>query len=212
MSQRPALYVLAGVNGAGKSSVGGSILTRAGLAWYNPDAFAREVAAALHCSPAQTNAIAWQEGVRRLDAAIMQGAPFAFETTLGGHTIAQRLHDVASTHDVLLWYCGLESVELHLARIRARVKRGGHDIPEQKVRERWFSSRANLIGLMPALAHLRVYDNSAEAVDGRLGQEPALVLEMADARRLHPRTLRQAAETPEWAKPIVEAAFELDND
>ncbi|CAM5188121.1 hypothetical protein CDEF62S_02675 [Castellaniella defragrans] len=106
----------------------------------------------------------------------------------------------------------LAQQQLHLARIRARVKRGGHDIPEQKVRERWFSSRANLIGLMPALAHLRVYDNSAEAVDGRLGQEPALVLEMADARRLHPRTLRQAAETPEWAKPIVEAAFELDND
>ena len=46
MKPRPVIYVLAGVNGAGKSSVGGHLLTRAGLAWFNPDAFARELRAA----------------------------------------------------------------------------------------------------------------------------------------------------------------------
>jgi predicted ABC-type ATPase len=39
---RPVLYVLAGVNGAGKSSVGGHLLERDGLTWFNPDTFARE--------------------------------------------------------------------------------------------------------------------------------------------------------------------------
>lgn len=209
MSTHPALYVLAGVNGAGKSSVGGSLLARAGLTWYDPDAFAREVVTALHCDQTQANALAWQEGVRRLDAAVVQGRSFAFETTLGGRTIPQRLHDAANTHDVLLWYCGLDSVELHLARVRTRVARGGHDIPDQKVHERWRTSRANLIRLMPDLTHLRVYDNSAEAVDGRLTGEPTLLLEMAGVRLIHPRTLQQATSTPEWAKPIVEAAFEF---
>jgi predicted ABC-type ATPase len=189
--------------------VGGGLLTRAGLAWYNPDTFAREAAATLRCDQTQANALAWAEGVRRLDTAIAQGSAFAFETTLGGHTIAQRLHDAATTHDVLLWYCGLESVERHLARIQARVARGGHDIPEDKVRERWHTSRANLIGLMPVLTHLRVYDNSADAIGGRLVHEPMLVLEMAGTQLIHPGTVQETAATPDWAKPIVEAAFEL---
>lgn len=34
---RPVLCVLAGVNGAGKSSVGGQVLEQSGLAWFNPD-------------------------------------------------------------------------------------------------------------------------------------------------------------------------------
>jgi predicted ABC-type ATPase len=43
MRRRPALFVLAGVNGAGKSSVGGHLLEREGLTWFNPDDFAREL-------------------------------------------------------------------------------------------------------------------------------------------------------------------------
>ncbi len=41
MIDRPALVVLAGVNGAGKSSLGGAALREAGLAWYNPDTYSR---------------------------------------------------------------------------------------------------------------------------------------------------------------------------
>ena len=66
---RPVIYVLAGVNGAGKSSVGGHLLTRAGLGWFNPDQFARELRAATGISVTEANASAWQEGMRRLAAA-----------------------------------------------------------------------------------------------------------------------------------------------
>ena len=52
MNKRPVLYVLAGVNGAGKSSVGGHLLSRAGLAWFNPDSFARELVTAAGTSGA----------------------------------------------------------------------------------------------------------------------------------------------------------------
>ena len=54
--ERPILYVLAGVNGAGKSSVGGHILTQAGMAWFNPDTFARELVQRLGRSQEQANA------------------------------------------------------------------------------------------------------------------------------------------------------------
>ncbi|WP_397475872.1 hypothetical protein [Pusillimonas sp.] len=205
------LYVLAGVNGAGKSSIGGHLLTQAGLTWYNPDDFARALATSYGFTQEQANIEAWQEGVRRLRQAIATHRSFAFETTLGGQSITQYLLQACDTHDVMIRYCGLRDPQLHLDRIRLRVQNGGHDIPEAKVRQRWGSSLRNLIVLMPSLACLRVYDNSTQFEQGQAIGEPKLLLQMRAAKRLHPATLADAADTPEWAKPALEAAFELDS-
>ena len=60
-------------------------------------------------------------------------------------------------------FLGLGSPELHLERMLRRGDRGGHDIPEKKIRERWRGSRENLIRLLPNIDHLRVDDNPHEA-------------------------------------------------
>ena len=210
MQGRPVLYVLAGVNGAGKSSIGGYLLTQAGLAWYNPDDFARALVTNYGVSQEKANIEAWQEGVRRLRQAMAARRSFAFETTLGGHSIAQYLLQACKTHDVMVWYCGLRDPQLHLDRIKLRVRNGGHDIPEAKVRQRWVSSLRNLIVLMPSLAYLRVYDNSTQFAKGQAIGEPKLLLEMRAAQRIHPAMLIEAVDAPEWVKPALEAAFELD--
>jgi predicted ABC-type ATPase len=204
---RPLLYVLAGVNGAGKSSIGGYLLEQAGLAWFNPDSFARELMAATGCDQNDANAAAWHEGVRRLDQAMTEGRNYAFETTLGGTTIAAKIKAAAQSHDVAIWFCGLASPALHIARVRSRVAAGGHDIPESKIRERCTTSLANLIALMPHLAHLQVYDNSTEAAPGEAVPDPLLVMEMADGALLWPSAPADLRRTPEWAKPLLEAAF-----
>ncbi len=96
--------------------------------------------------------------------ALAESLDFAFETTLGGTTITRLLEKaLASKIEVRIWYVGLEGVERHIARVRARVEAGGHDIPDEKIRERYIRSRLNLIRLMPKLTELRVYDNSEEA-------------------------------------------------
>ena len=83
----------------------------------------------------------------------------------------------ASTHhDLLVWFCGLDSPERHLARVRLRASRGGHDIPEAKIRERWQSSIANLIALLPHIARLQIYDNSRDAEPGTQVPTPRLLL------------------------------------
>ncbi len=210
MSNRPVLYVLAGVNGAGKSSIGGHLLTQAGLTWYNPDDFARTLVVDYGITQDKANIKAWQEGVRRLRQAMATRCSFAFETTLGGQSITQYLLQACETHDVMIWYCGLRDPQLHLDRIKLRVQSGGHDIPETKVRQRWVSSLRNLIVLMPSLAHLRVYDNSTQFEKGKAIGEPRLLLEMRAAKRLHPAMLANAADTPQWVKPALEVAFELD--
>jgi predicted ABC-type ATPase len=206
---RPVLYVLAGVNGAGKSSIGGHLLERAGVTWFNPDAFARELMAATGCRRDEADAHAWAESVRRLDEAVAEKRTHAFETTLGGRTVADRILAATRTHDVLVWFCGLTSSDLHVRRVRGRVASGGHDIPEARIRERYPRAIANLIALMPHLAHLQVYDNSAEAPIGRAVPDPVLVLEMKAGTPIvpSPRDWNALGATPDWAKPLVEVAL-----
>ncbi len=204
---RPVLFVLAGVNGAGKSSVGGHLLEQAGLTWFNPDSFARACMTATGCSQLDANATAWQEGLRRLDEALAQGHNHAFETTLGGNTIPARIRAAATTHDVMVWYCALASPEQHIARVAARVEAGGHAIPEGKIRERYVTALQNLIALLPHLAQLQVYDNSVDAAPGEAVPDPVLVAEMQQGRLTWPTTLAALQRTPPWAKPLLEAAL-----
>ncbi len=206
---RPVLLVLAGANGAGKSSIGGNLLERAGLAWFNPDAFAREWKTTTGCTQQAANELAWREGLRRLDEAVESGSSHAFETTLGGRTIAARLRVAVSSHDVEIWFCGLASPELHIARVRLRVVSGGHDIPDSTIRMRFTTAQRNLIELMPHLNFLRVYDNSAEAEHGVV-PDPVLVLEMAAGRLVWPaaRDIEALAVASGWAKPLLEMALQ----
>lgn len=209
MSSRPVLFVLAGVNGAGKSSIGGHLLKEAGLTWFNPDTFARELIADTGCEQAAANALAWQEGMGRFDEAIRDHQNYAFETTLGGRTVVNKILEATRHHDVMVWFCGLSSPELHIARVKARVAARGHDIPEEKIRERLPRAQENLLRLMPHLAYLKVYDNSLEAAEGDVVPDSHLVLEMEDGRLTWPGSadLDALLQTPDWAKPLLEAAL-----
>ncbi|MDQ0007894.1 putative ABC-type ATPase [Luteibacter jiangsuensis] len=207
MKGRPVLYVLAGVNGAGKSSIGGYRLRQAGLDWFDPDTFARELVADTGCAQVEANAAAWNEGMRRLDEAVACGTVHAFETTLGGNTVPAKIADATRTHDVLMWFCGLSSPERHVARVAARVAAGGHDIPEAKIRERYVAALENLIALLPAIALLQVYDNSVDVARGEAIPDPLLVAEIARGRLVSPSDIDVLRRTPDWAKPILEAAL-----
>ncbi|MEO7917750.1 MAG: hypothetical protein ABIR16_08915 [Dokdonella sp.] len=205
------MFVLAGVNGAGKSSIGGHLLEQDGLSWFNPDDYARGLIDAVGGNQVEANAQAWQEGLRRLDLAVANVDSYAFETTLGGNTIPQRIAVASKTHDVMMWFCGLASAELHVARVQARVAAGGHAIDEAKIRERWLTSIQNLITLLPYLTHLQVYDNSAEAKPGKPIPDPQLIAEMQERRLLVPSDITMLQATPDWAKPILEAVMSDDD-
>jgi len=208
-SSRPCIYVLAGTNGAGKSSVAGAMFRAAGADYFNPDeATARILAVNPGISASEANSAAWQQGKRLLERAIAERLDFAFETTLGGRTITALLQKaLTGGFDVRLWFVGLSSPDLHLARVRARAARGGHDIPEAKIRERYDQSRLNLIRLMPRLSELRVFDNSIDA-DPHAGRapQPVLVLHLAGGRIVE---MIELARTPQWARALVAAAVKL---
>lgn len=203
------IYVLVGVNGAGKSSIGGAAFRASGGDYYDPDEAARALMAANPTlTQADANSAAWHAGVKLLRQAIAERKDFAFETTLGANTIPRLLAEAASQGiEIYIWYVGLSSPELHIERVRARVRRGGHDIAAEHIHRRFEHSRLNLIELMPRLTALRVYDNSADA-DPTTGKipKPKLVLHMVRGNIRNPRDLK---DTPDWAKPIVAVALKL---
>ena len=209
VKQTPRIYVLAGTNGAGKSSIAGAMLIEQGVEYFNPDAAAALIAEAnpgITLEDAQS--AAWYEGRRLLERAIADRLQFAFETTLGGTTITELLERaIASGIEVRIWYVGLDSVERHIARVRARVETGGHDIPEERIRERYIRSLLNLIRLMPKLTELRVYDNSKEADPRRTASLSPRLLVHLDRGRL--ASVCELAAIPDWAKPVVLTALKI---
>ncbi len=205
--QTACIYVLAGTNGAGKSSIAGATFERHGGAYFNPDEAASHILAA---NPGITqenaNSAAWHQGRRLLERAIAERLNYAFETTLGGNTITTLLEKALSAGiEVRVWYVGLSSPELHIARVRARVARGGHDIPETAIRERYHRSRLNLIRLLPKLTELLLYDNTTEADPASgVAPEPVRILHLARGTVIESCDLPAV---PEWAKSIVMAAL-----
>ncbi len=187
----------------------GGMLLQQGVEYFDPDRAARRILFSNSgVSQFEANSGAWQEGRRLLERAIAEKLDFAFETTLGGKTIASLLERaLAEEVEVRIWYVGLDSVERHIARVRARVAQGGHGIPEDRIRERYTQSRLNLIRLLPRLTELLLYDNSKEADPGTgATPEPDLILHVV---RSKVRKTRELTLVPEWAKPILATALKL---
>ena len=203
----PGIWVLAGTNGAGKSSIAGAFLRQTGGDYFNPDEVTQRIRETQPgISQEIANSLAWTEGLNRLKAAIRDRHEYWFETTLGGQTITTTL-DLAidAGLPVHIWYIGLDSPERHIARVNSRVRQGGHDIPVDKIRARYDASRRNLIHLMPRLAELKVFDNSFEA-DPKTGKRPApsLILHIQRGAIVSPM---YPLRIPEWAKPIAAEAL-----
>lgn len=208
MAEHPAtILVAAGTNGAGKSSIVQPFIEAHGGTYFNPDEYTRALIRG-GIALDEANRLAWTKGYQGLSDAIEKNQGYAFETTLGGHSIAyQLMRALAFRRRVVILYVGLASVELHLQRIRERVARGGHDIPEPKVRERYEASRANLLSFIGTDATIRVWDNSPQNSDGR--PSSATEIFRVQQRRL---VLPEDADPKDivvWARPLLAHAVKL---
>jgi predicted ABC-type ATPase len=204
---KPTITVIAGTNGAGKSSILGEYLRQHGGEYFNPDEVARTLLQNdPRLSQEDANGLAWSAGKDLLETAIEKSQDYTFETTLGGNTIKRLLQEAATRgHRLVIWYVGLNSPETHIRRVEARVKSGGHGIPETKIRERFTRSLENLIDLLPLIHELRVFDNSQNAnlAEGEPPQ-PQSLLHIRDGKVLESVEL---TDVPNWAKPLFAACL-----
>ena len=155
------IYIVAGCNGAGKTTASYTILPEIldCKEFVNADEIARGL------SPFQPESVAFEAGrimLHRIDNLLLEGENFAFETTLASKTFASFLRKAKkSGYQLTLLFFWLNSKELAIKRVATRVKEGGHNIPEDVIRRRYDRGLMNFFELyLPIVDNWMLIDNS----------------------------------------------------
>lgn len=159
----PALYIIGGCNGAGKTTASYTVLPE----MLNCREFVNADEIAKGLSPFQPETVSFEAGrimLVRIKELLRQHVDFAFETTLATKSHAPLIR-LAQTqgYTVTLVYFWLESVELAKQRVSNRVKKGGHNIPETIIERRYYRGLQNFFTTFKTLVNAWFfYDNSDE--------------------------------------------------
>lgn len=157
----PQLVLIGGPNGAGKSTVAPQLLreTLDVAEFVNADTIASGL------SGFHPESAALQAGrimLQRLRDLASRRADFAFESTLASRSFAPWIRRLKQSgyifHLTFLW---LPDPDVAIARVAARVRTGGHDIPDATIRRRYYSGLSNFSTLYRPIAdYWRFYDNT----------------------------------------------------
>lgn len=155
------LYIIAGCNGAGKTTASYTILPEMieCVEFLNADEIARGL------SPFQPNKVAFAAGrimLRRINFLISTNSNFAFETTLSTLSHKDKIISAKKKgYKISLIFFWLNSVELAKERVRTRVKEGGHHIPDDVIERRYKRGIKNLFHIyLPLADSSLIIDNS----------------------------------------------------
>ncbi|MEG1621915.1 MAG: zeta toxin family protein [Alistipes sp.] len=158
----PKLYIIAGCNGAGKTTASYTVLPE--MLDCREFVNADEIAKGL--SPFNPESVAIEAGrlmLHRMDDLLAEGANFAFETTLAARSYArfvERAHERG--YFVTLLYFWLPTFEQAIERVATRVSEGGHNIPTDVIRRRYANGIKNLTTLYtPICDYWVIYNNSS---------------------------------------------------
>jgi predicted ABC-type ATPase len=157
----PRLYIIAGCNGAGKTTASYTILPD----MLNCDEFVNsdEIAKRLSPNNPEESAIrASRLMMERIDELIDKGETFGVETTLATRTLTRVIVRAQQKgYVVTLVYFWLKMPELAVERVKLRVEAGGHYVPEATIRRRYDVGISNLFTLyIPVCDYWILIDNS----------------------------------------------------
>lgn len=161
---KPQLYIIAGCNGAGKTTASFTVLPD--LLHCREFVNADEIARGL--SPFEPESVAIEAGrlmLQRIEYLLSENQTFAIETTLATRSYAslvRRAHQRG--YVVALLYFWLKSPQVALERVAQRVSEGGHNIPADVVERRYWAGLRNLFEVyMPIVDTWSIYDNHYQA-------------------------------------------------
>lgn len=160
------LYIIAGCNGAGKTTASMTILPKSLLIkeFVNADEIAKGL------SPLNPEGVAIEAGrlmLERIDYLLDKGESFSIETTLATRSYvnlvrrARRLDYIV--HIIFFW---LETPQLAINRVAERVQKGGHNIPREVILRRYHAGLRNLFTIfMQEVDIWTIYDNSEQPAE-----------------------------------------------
>ena len=161
MSNKKQLYIIAGCNGAGKTTASFTILPEV----LNCKEFINADEIAKGLSPFQPESVAMQAGrimLARMDELLQKGETFAFETTLATKSYKQKIEWAqANGYEVTLLFFWLRNVTMAKERVAQRVAEGGHSIPSETIERRYHNGIANLFAIYMDMVDIcYIFDNS----------------------------------------------------
>jgi len=159
MSVKKQLWLLAGGNGAGKSTFYRLFLQNTGMSFINADLIAKQIAPD---SPEANSYEAAAIAAKLRTSYLKKGLSFCFETVFSHPSKIDFVAEAKSQgYEIILVYIHLETSELNLARIAQRVSEGGHSVPEEKVLTRIPRTVSNIHDVLPLVDTAQIYDNSS---------------------------------------------------
>lgn len=156
----PTYTIFAGVNGAGKTSIYKSI-------YYNENKDEKRI----NTDEMVARIGSWKdnnlqmkcarEAVKLIKQYILKGISFNQETTLSGKSIIKNIK-IAKENGfyVVMNYIGVEEPEIAKERVKIRVSKGGHGIPDKDIERRYYDSLRNLNTVIEMCDEINVYDNT----------------------------------------------------
>lgn len=187
MSERD-FYLFAGINGAGKSTLFSTVPEDIKNTFrINTDEVVKKFGN-------------WRNEIDQIKAAkiavklrkgyIEKGVSFNEETTLTGKTILNLIDKLRDKNYKLhLFYVGVDSVEIAKERIRSRVLKGGHDIPDEVVEKRYTESLQNLSKVLNKFDNVVIYDNT---------KKYRMILKIVNKK-----IIKKSQNLPKWAENII---------
>jgi predicted ABC-type ATPase len=167
----PRFVIIAGPNGAGKSTIANAPTADTLLgdaAAINPDIHATKFRADYSLAPDAANLLAVVQTELEVWRAIAEGRSVAVETVLStGKYLSVMRAARTRGFEVVLIYIALPSVEYSIQRVQARVKVGGHGVPEARIRDRWPRTLDNFVLFIDEADRVFLFSNA--------GAEPLLV-------------------------------------
>ena len=155
------LYIIAGCNGAGKTTASFTILvdTLNCKEFVNADEIAKGL------SPFQPEEVAFEAGrimLNRINDLLIKEVSFSFETTLSTKSYKSLiLKAQRQGYKVTLLYFWLQNIELAKERVKTRVLEGGHDIPNEVIERRYLRGIKNLFNIyIDIVDAVLIFDNS----------------------------------------------------
>ncbi len=145
-------YILAGPNGAGKTTFANEFLPVEAecLNFINADLIAQGL------SPFQSAKMALEAGrimIKQIADSVSKNESFAFETTLSGRGYIRRITEWKKQgYEIIIYFLKIPSVDFAIERVKLRVARGGHNIPEDVIQRRFRRSWENFNMLYKPLA------------------------------------------------------------
>ncbi|MDO8316664.1 MAG: zeta toxin family protein [Flavobacterium sp.] len=164
------LYIIAGCNGAGKTTASFTILPEI----LNCKEFVNADEIAKGLSPFQPEKVSFEAGrimIKRINELLESNENFAFETTLATKSYKSKVISAQNkNYNVTLLFFWLQNVDLAIERVKTRVIEGGHNIEIEVIKRRYKNGIKNLFEIYLLLVNeVMIFDNS--------GGKPELIAE-----------------------------------